>query len=169
MEVTMAARCIPIRELSRSTGELIDEVERDGKVFAVSRHGRMVALVMPLPERLVIEFENGTPLSTIDAEEVALDGLELSCLAREFLIDAASTPTGNWNAPETAYLADRKALFGALDELDLNGLTEEFSATGRRITKKGRAVARALRGRGDKGYGEPHPGIIAPTAKREGS
>jgi len=155
MDVTRADRCIPIRELSRSTGEVIDEVERDGKVFAVSRHGRMIALVMPLPERLIIEIENGMPVPEIDDGD-ALAGLELGALAGQLLIDAATTHTGYWHAPETAVVTDRRALFQALDELDLTGLTEVFSATGRRITKKGRAMAKALRERGDKGYGEVH-------------
>ena len=155
MDVTCADRCIPIRELSRSTGEVIDEVERDGKVFAVSRHGRMVALVMPLPERLIIEIENGTPSSVIDGGDPT-DGLELCDLAVQFLIDAATTRTGYWRAPEAAIVTDRRALFGALHELDSNGLTEAFSATGKRITKKGLAVAKALRERGNKGYGEVH-------------
>ncbi len=153
MEVTCADRCIPIRELSRSTGEVIDEVERDGRVFAVSRHGRMVALVMPLPERLIIEIENGSPVPVIDGGDPT-DGLELGDLAVQFVIDAATTRTGYWHAPEAAIVTDRRALFRALEELDSNGLTEVFSATGRRITKKGRAVAKVQRERGKKGYGE---------------
>lgn len=153
--MTCADRCIPIRELSRSTGEVIDEVERDGRVIAVSRHGRMVALVMPLPERLMLGTGNDLPRPVIEAGDV-LDGLELGELASQFLIDAATTPTGCWRAPETAILSDRRATFRALNELDLNGLTQELSVRGRRITKRGRSVAGALRERGDRGYGEVH-------------
>lgn len=162
VDVTSAARCVAIRELSRSTGELIDEVERDGKAFVVSRRGRMVALLVPLPEHVIIEFEERAPVTSAGRRQpeadVDLDALDLSELACEFLIDAASTPTGYWHAPGSAFLADQGGFFRTLRDLDAKGLTDFVSASGRRITKEGRAVAKALREAGRRGYEEVHDG-----------
>lgn len=170
----MAARCVSFRELSRSTSGLMNEIERDGKIFAVSRYGRLVALLVPLPERLIIEFENDArtpmPRTPVEDQQVDLDSLELTELACEFLIDAASTPTGFWHVPESALLADQRQALRTLNELDLKGLTAFVAAGLRRITKEGRAVAAALKRRGRKGYEEAHNGIIAPRQRpREGS
>ena len=152
-----AERWVSIRELSRGTGYLINEVERDGKLFVISRHGRMVALLTPLPERLIIDFEEGvTRVTSNEAQEVDVDALELSDLAREFLIDAASTPTGYWHAPDSAFLADQKSYYRTLNQLDMDGLTDSSSGGARRLTNLGRAVAKALVRRGFKGYGEVH-------------
>ena len=157
----IAARCVSFRELSRSTAELVGEIERDGKIFALSRYGRLVALLIPLPERLILTFEDGSPmrmsrLRDPAEDQIDLESLDLSTLACEFLIDASSTPTGFWHAPDSAFLADRSQFIRTLLDLDSKGLTEFFSANGRRITKEGRVVAGALRRSGHKGYGETH-------------
>jgi hypothetical protein len=125
----VAARCISFRELSRSTADLAGEIERDGKIFALSRYGRLVALLVPLPERLILTFEDGSPMQRSHLhdqadDQIDLDSLDLSTLACEFLIDASSTPTGFWHAPDSAFLADRSQFFRTLLDLDSKGLTE---------------------------------------------
>jgi antitoxin (DNA-binding transcriptional repressor) of toxin-antitoxin stability system len=149
MDVISAARCVPIRELSRSTGRLVAEIERDGRALAISRLGRMVALLMPLPERLIVEFEEGVSPEVLDDGEEAVGDVELSPLAKEFLVDAASTPTGYWYPPESAYNGDMRATFKALEELVVTKLAEEVSNTKIRVLSRGRRVAKALRDRGD--------------------
>ena len=160
LELT-AARCVSFRELSRSTADLVGEIERDGKIFALSRYGRLVALLVPLPERVILTFDDASPSQMGRVQDQAdaridLDALDLSELACEFLIDASSTPTGFWHAPDSAFMTDARQLFRTLLDLDSKGLTEFFSAKGRRITKEGRAAARVLRRSGKKGYGEAH-------------
>ncbi|MGH2727845.1 MAG: type II toxin-antitoxin system Phd/YefM family antitoxin [Actinomycetota bacterium] len=143
MEVIQAARCVPVRELSRSTGELIDQVERDGKTFAVSRHGRMVALVIPLPERLMLQFDGVAPPDTQQVDEPdphELDELELSESDRDLLIDVATnlTPTGLWKT-------DDSSLTMGLHRLEVAGLIEFINASTRKVSPAGRRIVAALR------------------------
>lgn len=158
MDRLVATTCVPVRTLSRSTAELISRVERDGDVVAVSRNGRLVAVVVPVPGTLVLETSDAHQVRS-DAgvhPAVAPEELELSELARGFIIDAAATPTGFWTAPDLALLADERAFFRALRELDAKGMTERHGAKIRRITKKGRAAAEALAAAGHRGYDETH-------------
>ncbi|MGH2794528.1 MAG: hypothetical protein ACRDKG_09510 [Actinomycetota bacterium] len=158
MDTLVATKCIGTRELARSSAEHVDQVERDGTVIAISRRGKLVALLIPLPERFILELEDRTVPARVEAsEEVDIDELELTELACQFLIDAASTPTGFWNAPGSALEAHPKEFFRALFALDMKGLTESLGAGDRRITKEGRAVARALVRAGHNGYEETHP------------
>jgi len=140
-----AARCVAIRELARSAGSLINEVESEGSVFAVSRRGRIVALLVPLPDRLVLEFENERPGRNWQVSEPiddadAPEGVELSALQEEFLIDAASTPTGFWHIPESS---DVHAAIRAAGRLELAGLFDRPRGT-LRLTRAGRALAKRL-------------------------
>lgn len=154
-----AARCVSFRELSRSPAGVLDEMERDGKIFAISRYGRLVGLLVPLPDRVTLEFDRDpTPISVERLEmedDVDIDALDLTDLAREFLIDAASTPTGYWHAPDSALVADSQSYFCTLFFLDMQSLTDSSDGS-RRITAKGRKVAHALVRRGFKGYEEVH-------------
>ncbi len=152
-----AAACLPLRDLVRSPGAVMNAVERDGKIIAISRYGRLAALLVPVPERLVLEIEDGTPLET--AREVAAHVPDLGTLAAQFLIDAASTPTGYWYPPDSAH-RDQTAgtLSRAFEELYSNALAEPVSGTKLKITTKGRSVARALARRGSKGYAELNDG-----------
>src|SRR6266568_5592262 len=51
-----ASRAVSMRELSRSISSLMNEVELNGSLFVLSRYGRMVAVLAPIPERAVLEF-----------------------------------------------------------------------------------------------------------------
>ena len=173
MDGLVATRCVPVRTLSRSTAELISRVERDGDVVAVSRNGRLVAVVVPIPATLVLETSDAHEVPRITPVDSGVDPneLELSELAREFIIDAAATPTGFWWAPDLALLADERSFFRALRELDAQGMTEWHGAKVRRITRKGRAAARALTAAGQRGYDEIHADDYHPGrgSPREGT
>jgi len=75
-------------ELSRATSELIDQVERDGKTFAISRHGRLVALVVPLPERLQLHFDETAVPNPV---EDVVGEVELTDAQRDLLVDSRPT------------------------------------------------------------------------------
>ncbi|MGH2785607.1 MAG: hypothetical protein ACRDJ1_10110 [Actinomycetota bacterium] len=139
----------------------MNAVERDGSVFVISRYGRMVALITPLPERVILEFDDGapapSPVMPVVEPDFDIDELELTELACQFIIDAASTPTGFWNAPGAAFAAEPREFFRTLFDLDVRGLTESRGAGLRRITRQGRKVAQALVRAGHKGYEETHP------------
>lgn len=139
-----AARCISVRELGRSTGLLIDEVERDGKSFVISRYGRMVALVVPLPDRLVFEFSDGIEgLAECPGEEIDLEELNLNELEREIVKDAATVPF--WSPEDRPdFTRDVVALATSLGRLELKGLIERTRG-GRRATQTARRVAELLR------------------------
>ena len=156
----VVSKCVSYRELSRSTAPVMNEVERDGSAVAISRYGRIVALVIPVPERVTFEFEGSGREATVGriaAEpDPDLDEIELTELGREFLVDAASTPTGNWRAPDRIYLEDPRRFSGTLHELHIKDLAE-WQGSGRvKITRKGRSVAQVLRDRGQMGYDEMH-------------
>lgn len=56
-----ASGAVAVRGLARSASAILNRVERDGEVIAVRRFGRLVAVLAPLPERLVVRFENDPP------------------------------------------------------------------------------------------------------------
>ena len=164
MEFMSAARCVPIRELSRSTSDVVAEVEREGRPVVISSRGRMVALLVPLPERLTIEFEEGIPAPTSTESGPVIDELELSELATQFLIDASSTPTGYWSPPDSAHSALKGAVFRALDELVQRKLALWESGTKIKVMRQGARLAQALRDQGRLGYAEYHLGAHGQSA-----
>lgn len=141
-----AATCIPIRELARSTSALISQVETDERIFAVSRYGRIVALLIPVPDQVLLEFEE-PPAAVRRPEAVSshepreqIETMRLSSYERALLAEAASTPTGYWRPAEGRDMnADSRALF----QLELYGLLDRSNGF-TRITRDGLRVAKAL-------------------------
>jgi len=70
MRAIKAKRSVSVRELQRCAASLVDEVELHGSLFVLSRYGRMVAVLAPIPERTVLEF-NGRDWPQPDFEEAA--------------------------------------------------------------------------------------------------
>jgi len=130
-----------MREVSRSVSGVIAEIERDGKIFAVTRHGRVVALITPLPDRLVLEFNDVVRSEPPDDIDEPVEPVDLTPIEEELLLNASSTPTGfcepfdEYPAPEVS-----RAKF----KLEAVELFERSIAGGYRITKNGRRVARVL-------------------------
>ena len=116
----------------------------------------MVALLVPLPERLTIEFEEGVSVAASTVSESVIEDVELSALAMQFLIDAAATPTGYWSPPDSAHSALGVAVFRTLDELVAKKLALWESGTKIKVARQGAQLAKALRERGIVGYGENH-------------
>lgn len=157
MERPIATADVSARSLSRATGAVIDRVERDGEVVAVSRHGRYVAVIIPVPEGMVLELDASITANTEPVSApVPSDDVELSDLGRELIIDAASTPTGFWHPPDSAFLEDRQSLLAALFDLEIEGFVSSRGAGALKITPTGRSAARAPRRAGYRGYAEVH-------------
>lgn len=137
-----ASRPVSMRDLSRSAGALIDEIELNGSVFVLSRHGRMVAVLAPLPERTVVEFKGSEWPAEVEAD-IAPEATwsELDDIERAVLRSAAEAhpmPFGLNGMPFAASELGR-----ALGRLELDGFIER-SLSGRRLTREGLAAARWL-------------------------
>jgi len=149
--------------LARSPGALIDEVEWNGEIFVLSRHGRMVAILAPLPERTVVEISGPEPRQRLDRgdylklqteAEQEPDWLDLSPIGREILLDALDA------APMPFILNDHAARHGARETgieysgLELGGYVET-NERGRRLTERGLAAARWIQGSLDRPEAPP--------------
>ena len=162
-EPVRARRAIAVRDLARSAGSLINEIERDESVFVVSRYGRMVAVLAPLPERTIVEV-CGQPepsshlprygdLPEADSEPEP-EWLDLSPLGQEILLDALDA------APMPFILNDHAARHGARETgieysgLELGGYVET-NERGRRLTERGLAAAGWIQGSLDRPEAPP--------------
>lgn len=137
-----ATRPVSMRDLSRSAGALIDEIEQNGSVFVLSRHGQMVAVLAPLPERTVVEF-TGTEWPEEIEEEIEADPEwgDLDDIRRAVLRCAAAAHPMPFGLNEMPFGASELAV--AVGRLELDGLIER-SLAGRRLTRDGLAAARWL-------------------------
>ncbi len=140
---------VTIRELGRHAAAVIDEVERSGRHIVISRYGRAVAFVGPIPvdyvptdyERMHVapHFDGMAPLEAAEMNEaVELDDVERS------MLDEVSTVAPRWWMPTVRLdAAMRRALFRL--EID-HDVIESRPGGGWRPTKAGlRAVRDAAR------------------------
>jgi len=152
-----AAAAVPIRELSRSPARLIDRVERDGEVIALCRYGRLVAVLAPLPERMVVNFE--TPVSdrsdvTDDAVEVEIpEWVENSEAAQAVLGAALESHPMPYHVDSVRHHTS-KAVLVAKSKLELAGFGHQ-AWRGSFLTPLGLAAARMFRRRLDRGNQPP--------------
>lgn len=145
-----ANRAVSVRELARDTAALIAAIERDGTVIALSRYGRMVALLTPLPDRIAVEFAGSDPRPDAAEQDASIavrpEWLELGPVAENILLHAAENhpmPFEFGNLPHAG-----GALLGAMTRLEMAGLVKRF-CPGNRLTSEGLATATALRRRLD--------------------
>jgi hypothetical protein len=147
VRVVKASRAVSARELAKGARSLIDEIERDGSVFVLSRYGRMVAVLAPIPERTILEFSgpgwNDEDEDCAAPDELAdpPDGLVLDEIQRAVLRNAAQAhpmPFGVGGMP-----FDVSSLAVALTKLERKGLIGRIGA-GRKLTRDGLAAARWL-------------------------
>jgi antitoxin (DNA-binding transcriptional repressor) of toxin-antitoxin stability system len=145
-----ASRSVSLRELSRSMSSLVDEVEMNGSIIVLSRYGRMVAVLAPIPERAVLEFSgNEWPEFELeDTVEVRKDWAELTEEQRVVLRHAADDHPGDLYVGGVKIPASPLAV--ALSTLELAGLVER-TFTGWKVTTAGLAATRWL----DSVDGEP--------------
>ena len=148
MESTTAG--VTVRDLYRHAAALIDQVERTGRGIVISRFGRAVAYLGPLPagyepsdfarvhvpprfEPLaVIAADDAVGLDACDREPVALDERQ-----RGALLAVAAEAGERW-MPQTQ--EEVKMWLGPLYHLECAGLVDKVFG-GWRITPKGRRVA----------------------------
>jgi hypothetical protein len=140
--------CVSVRELIRGSSGWFNEIERNGKVFAISRYGRLVALVTPLPERMTLEFadvirarpdEEEPP--TGDPDDVGLEDLALDEEQEAILREAFAGTPAWWDAPNHNVVWKWLA---ALTELETASLIKLETSGAYRLTRRGRRVAQAL-------------------------
>lgn len=145
--VVRARRAVSARELARSTGALLKEVELDEAVFVVGTRGRMVALLMPLPERTLVEVSGSAYGESRDDDvesEFRPEWLELSAVQRDAISMAASAPTGFLSLSGLSSRYDPPTAAIAVSGLELGGFLKR-AAGGLRITVGGRAAAEWLK------------------------
>lgn len=137
-----ADRVVSMRELAQSAARLIAEIEQDGSVFVLSRHGRMVAVLAPLPERTIVEFEGEVAPQVIEVEgEPDPRWDELDECETVILLTALESYPMPFGVGGLSLPVNR--LGAALGGLELRGFIERIGA-GRRLTREGLAAARWL-------------------------
>jgi antitoxin (DNA-binding transcriptional repressor) of toxin-antitoxin stability system len=141
-----ASRAVSMRELSRSISSLVDEIEMNGSLFVLSRYGRMVAVLAPIPERAVLEF-SGNDWPAADLEEAA-GGVEirgewgeLTPEQRTVLSHAAEDHPANLYVSALRIPASPLAV--SISRPELAGLLER-NISGWKATIQGLAAARWL-------------------------
>jgi antitoxin (DNA-binding transcriptional repressor) of toxin-antitoxin stability system len=153
-----ATRAVSVRELARDTSALLAAVERDGTIIALSRYGRMVALLTPVPDRIAVEFEGpdlGQDADEPDAGiEVRPEWLELGPVAEDILLHATESVTRcRSNLGISVIRAARS--WETMTRLEMAGLVRRH-CPGNKLTPEGLATAEALRQRLDT-TGSPPP------------
>jgi hypothetical protein len=151
--IVRAQRTVSVRDLARGAGKMIDEIELNRSAFVLSRYGRMVALICPLPERTVVEI-TGPPEPGARAEEEApteepdrwrhFDDVQKLLLARG--LDAYPK---SFSLEGTGFDASKVAV--AFSNLELAGLAD--LERGRRLTQLGYEAARWVGARVDSSTG----------------
>lgn len=137
--------CVSVRELIRESSRWLAETERNGKVFAIHRYGRLIALMTPLPERVTLEFpeqkreEQNVPLEE-DPDpdlELDLDAIEIELLERA----AAGNPSW-WEPPSHANVFGWLA---SLSNLEHKRLTVTRPGGACVLTPRGKRTAETLK------------------------
>jgi len=150
-EPVRANRAISVRDLARAPRVVLDEVEWNGEIVVLTRHGRMAAILAPLPDRTLVEVSADpakrraadTEHTTSPAENPEPEWLELTSLQREILIQCLE------NHPMPFSLNDLARRHGVRDAsinvsaLEMDGYIDR-SIRGNRLTPGGVAAARWL-------------------------
>ena len=148
-----ARRAVPIRELARSASALIDRVERDGEIIALSRYGRIVAVLAPTPEKLIVAFEkeDGPTLPSENDGEVGdielPEWLEKSVVAQALLLRALTVHPMPYSVDGHAFPI--KDVLVAKTRLELADFGDQ-TWRGSFLTPLGVAAAHTLRRRLDR-------------------
>lgn len=149
-QVVEVAKAVSIRDLVRSPGSLISEVENDGAVVALARNGRIVALLTPLPERIVVEFDGPPMKETARIEVEEIEGMTLperlsavrneteSILLRALEYHPLPLPEPSVLDPHNKVLL-RTLMYLEIEEFIERRLAGDF------LTPKGMATARAIK------------------------
>jgi len=123
---------------------LIDEIERDGSVFVLSRYGRMVAVLAPLPDRTILEFSGpGWAEETANHEDIEPqpEWLNFDDAQRAILREGAEKYPMPFGLSGLGFDVRRVAI--AMVRLELEGLIDRMIG-GQKLTRAGVAAARWL-------------------------
>lgn len=99
---------IPIRDLARRTREVVDEVERSGKVAIVTRRGRPSVAVIPLDEAALEDFVLSTSLDYLTALRDAEEDLATTKPLHELADEAAARRKPRQRSASTASSSSRR-------------------------------------------------------------
>ena len=145
---------VTIRELYRHAAAVLDELERSGRGIVISRYGRAVAYLGPLPD----DYEPGSfdrihalPRTQAMASLVPEDGIEIDESVPENILEELDVRSRNalsvlvsagegWK-PLTS---DDLPLVGGCSLLELHSLAEKRPGLGWTLTPKGRRVVEML-------------------------
>jgi antitoxin (DNA-binding transcriptional repressor) of toxin-antitoxin stability system len=145
---------VTIRELYRHAAAVLDELERSGRGIVISRYGRAVAYLGPLPD----DYEPGSfdrihalPRTHAMASLVPEDEIEIDDSVSEEILNeltdrgrdaiAVLVSAGEGWKPLTA---DDLPLVGGCSLLELHSLAEKHPGSGWTLTSKGRRVVEML-------------------------
>jgi antitoxin (DNA-binding transcriptional repressor) of toxin-antitoxin stability system len=133
--------------LGRHAASLLDEVERSGRCVVISRYGRAVAYLGPIPEDYVPgDFERvhvvprftgtGALVSEISDEELA----ELGEEERFMLVEIAAVAPHWWMPRNT----EEVQMHGPRNRLEDRDLIESRAGGGWKVTARGMIAARGV-------------------------
>ena len=96
---------VTMRELIRHPARWFKEVEWNGKVVAISRRGRLVAILAPFPERITFELGDRVPTrreepAATQEQELEFEKIDIDETARQFLRDALADVPLWWEPPD---------------------------------------------------------------------
>ena len=151
METVKASRAVGLRELVRTARSLIDEIEMNGSVFVISKYGRMVAVLAPVPERTMVEFLGpglGDGARVVERPiEARPEWAELDNLQCRILRTALGNHPMPWQRAllddDNEDAPDARSLSIAQTCIELGGYMER-SGSGWKLTREGLAAARWL-------------------------
>jgi antitoxin (DNA-binding transcriptional repressor) of toxin-antitoxin stability system len=145
-----ATRGVTSRELGRHAAALLDEVERSGRCVVISRFGRAVAYLGPIPEdyvpgdfervHVVPRFTGTAALATEDDEVSDEELAELGEEERFMLIEIAAVAPLWWMPRDT----EEVRMHGPRHRLEDRDLIESRAGGGWKVTARGMIAARGV-------------------------
>ena len=160
-ETIRATRAVAVRDLARTARALIDQVELNGDVFVLTRYGRMVALLAPIPDRAFIGIENVDASGEERSDATRKTGrarreraqpepiqpdpdwLELDSIKRAILVEVLENHPMPFSLNPLAQRHGVEAMSIAITRLENDDYIER-SMRGNRLTPKGVEAARWL-------------------------
>ena len=146
---------VTARELARCVAALLDEIDSKGRTIVISRYGRAVAMIGPLPDewepgRLARfhappRFDDyGDPRDQSRHAELTDEDLDIIGETERAVLEALHEEAPNRWMPHTK---EHASWLTALGRLDLAGMLEKVFG-GWRENDKGRRALEAVRGAG---------------------
>lgn len=140
-----AVRSVSLRQLSRRTTSLLEEILDDGGAVLVTRYGSPVALLSPLEDAQIDRMASRRAASE-EVDEVAEVVPDLDARQRAVLARVVAKFPYSWNANDPWVRREElPATLVAMTKLELAGLVERVPL-GLRATKLGKRAHETLSG-----------------------